>query len=211
MNLDNRHGAHGKAGSSDLIIGRFTYGFEFLTIREWGEGAALKIGSFCSIADNVTCFLGGNHQTDWGTTFPFGEIYLEEFGGADISGHTPTKGDICIGHDVWIGSGATIMSGITIGDGAIIAANAVVVKDVAPYSLVGGNPAKHLKYRCSEECRELLLKLCWWDLTIEQIRSIVPDLAAQPNAERLRSLVTRFRGAIPTISYEDQVFDRTVA
>jgi chloramphenicol O-acetyltransferase type B len=77
---------------------------------------------------------------------------------------------------VWIGSGATIMSGVTIGDGAIIAANSHVVKDVAPYSIVGGNPAKHIKFRFYEEQIILLLRMQWWNWDDEKIRSAVPAL-----------------------------------
>lgn len=103
-------------GKSPISIGRFTYGFKNITVRQWGEGASLKIGAFCSLADNIQIFLGGNHRTDWITTFPFGHIYLNELNVNPNLGHPSTKGDVVIGNDVWIGSGVTIMSGITIGD-----------------------------------------------------------------------------------------------
>jgi serine acetyltransferase len=86
-------------------------------------------------------------------------------------GHPSCKGDIIIGNDVWIGAKATIMSGITIGDGAIIAAGSVVVKDVEPYSMVGGNPAKHLKFRFTEKQIDSLLKISWWNWTEDRIKS----------------------------------------
>ena len=86
-------------------------------------------------------------------------------------GHPSCKGDITIGNDVWIGAKATIMSGITIGDGAIIAAGSVVVKDVEPYSMVGGNPAKHLKFRFTEKQIMSLLKISWWNWTEDRIKS----------------------------------------
>ena len=111
-------------GKSNISVGRFTYGFENLTIRQWNEGAALKIGAFCSLADKITIFLGGNHRTDWISTFPFGHIYQAELGGSRISGHPSTKGDVVVGNDVWIGSGVTIMSGLHIGDGSVLSANA---------------------------------------------------------------------------------------
>lgn len=81
----------------------------------------------------------------------------------------PQKGDIVIGNDVWIGYNATILAGVTIGDGAIIATNSTVIKDVKPYSIVGGNPAFEIKKRFSEETISKLLKLKWWDWDIEKI------------------------------------------
>ncbi|WP_304170139.1 CatB-related O-acetyltransferase [Phenylobacterium aquaticum] len=174
-----------------MRIGRFTYGVENVLVRQWGEGAGLEIGSFCSIASSITIFLGGNHRADWITTFPFGHIFQEELGGEGIVGHPATNGDVRIGHDVWIGHGVTIMSGVTIGDGAVIAANATVVKDVAPYQIVGGNPAKALKTRFSEEIIALLLELRWWTLPVETIREIAPELSTAPDAGRLRALIQR--------------------
>jgi len=106
-------------GKSPVSLCAFSYGEDHLTIRQWGEGAALRIGRFCSIADDVTVFLGGNHRTDWITTFPFGHVFAKELGGEGIVGNPATKGDVAIGHDVWIGSGARIMSGVQIGNGAV--------------------------------------------------------------------------------------------
>ncbi len=131
-------------GASKVSIGRFTYGDEGLLIRQWGEGARLQIGRFCSIANDVTILLGGNHRVDWITTYPFGHIHRRKLGGRGILGHPTTNGDIVIGDDVWIGSRATIMSGVTIGSGAVIATQSVVTKDIGPYVIVGGNPAKEI-------------------------------------------------------------------
>lgn len=77
---DNNQFRTGYIGNSQISIGRFTYGFNNIAIHQWGEGAALKIGSFCSIATNINVFLGGNHRTDWITTFPFGHIFQDEIG-----------------------------------------------------------------------------------------------------------------------------------
>jgi acetyltransferase-like isoleucine patch superfamily enzyme len=180
-------------GKSPVSIGRFTYGIEDMTVRQWGEGASLDIASFCSIAEKVQIFLGGNHRTDWITTFPFGHIFQSDLGGEDISGHPATNGSVLIGNDVWIGRGATIMSGITIGDGAVIAANSIIVKDVLPYSIVGGNPASHIKYRFTDEIIALLLKLKWWELQIEEIRNLSADLCATPNAQKLEEFIKTYR------------------
>jgi acetyltransferase-like isoleucine patch superfamily enzyme len=184
----------GVIGKSQISVGRFTYGFENLRIRQWNEGAALNIGAFCSLADNITVFLGGNHRTDWITTFPFGHIHQDELGGSDILGHPSTKGDLFIGNDVWIGSGVTIMSGLKIGDGAVLSANACVVKNVPPYHIVGGNPAKFLKQRFTEDIIELLLQLKWWDLPVETIKKICPMLSAKPEKDLLLELLATYHG-----------------
>jgi acetyltransferase-like isoleucine patch superfamily enzyme len=188
----NKVGVRDKVGKSNVSIGRFTYGIEHLTVREWGDGAALEIGSFCSIASSVKIFLGGNHRIDWMTTYPFGHLYLDELGGQGIKGHPATKGDVVIGHDVWIGHGATIMSGVTIGDGAVIAANAQVVKDVAPYEVVGGNPARHLKFRFTQDVRRALSSLQWWTLPEGAIREIAQTLSSEPSLAVVEDLLQRF-------------------
>jgi acetyltransferase-like isoleucine patch superfamily enzyme len=183
----------GFVGKSPIRVGRFTYGFENISIKEWGEGAALTIGSFCSIASSITIFLGGNHRLDWITTFPFGHIFQEELGGADIQGHPATKGDVIIGNDVWIGHGTSIMSGVSIGSGAVIAANSNVVKDVMPYEIVGGNPAKVIKNRFCKEITGLLLTLEWWSFPVEIIKQINKDLSAEPTIDALINLIKRYK------------------
>lgn len=180
-------------GNSRVEIGRFTYGYQHLNILQWGEGAGLSIGAFCSIADNITIFLGGNHRTDWITTFPFGHIYQDILGGGEIVGHPATNGNVCIGNDVWIGRGVTVMSGVNIGDGAVIATGSVVVKDVAPYQIVGGNPARPIKSRFDDEIIALLLRLQWWTLPVEDIKTIQATLCTQPTREMLMDLLQRFR------------------
>lgn len=162
---------------------RYSYGLDNIKVRSWGEGAKLKIGSFCSIADNIQIFLGGNHRTDWVTTYPFGHINQDSFPWHG-QGHPSTKGEVVIGNDVWIGSSSTIMSGVTIGDGAVIAANSTVIKDVPPYTIVGGNPAKILKYRFTEKQIEKLLKNPWWEKTDQEIQELIP-LLCSPNIDDL--------------------------
>ena len=133
-----------KISNSNVTIGRFSYGIKNITVSTWGEGANLKIGSFCSLASSINIFLGGNHRVDWAPTYPFGHIFVEDLGGTEIKGHPSTNGDVNIGHDVWIGQNVTIMSGINISSGAVIATNSTVVKDIDPYEIVGGNPSKIL-------------------------------------------------------------------
>ena len=179
---------NGKVGNSNIEIGRYTYGYENMSIKQWGEGASLKIGSFSSIADRLTVFLGGNHRVDWITTFPFGHIFQDELGGTEIVGHPKSNGEIIIGNDVWIASNVTIMSGIKIGDGAVIAANCMVVKDIAAYEIWGGNPAKKVKTRFSEEVINSLKQLKWWEWEVEIIKKLAPSLSQIPDAASIDKL-----------------------
>ena len=144
-----------------MITGKYTYGNP--DIRWASSGANLKCGKFCSIAGNVKIYLGGNHRTDWITTYPFGHTNTDIFNNFDGKGHPSTKGDVAIENDVWIGDNVTIMSGVKIGNGAVIANNSHVVKDVPAYALVGGNPAKLIKYRFSEIQIKKLLEIQWWN------------------------------------------------
>ncbi len=160
-------------------VGRHTYGHEQITVRHWGEPAKLRIGSFCAIADRIEVFLGGNHRTDWVTMYPF-PAFAEQWETArEISGHPSTNGDVTIGNDVWIGSNATIMSGVTVGDGAVIAANSCVTRDVAPYAIVGGNPARMLRHRFDADTVEQLLAIRWWDWSDERIAASVKLLCSE--------------------------------
>ncbi len=144
------------------------YHFDFL-------GDKLIIGKFCAIGSNVQFIMNGaNHRMDGISTFPF-----NIFGG-NWSVITPTleqlpfKGNTVIENDVWIGYKATIMPGVNIGNGAIIAAHSVVTKDVEPYSIVGGNPAKLIRKRFTEEQIKKLLDIAWWNWNIEKITSALP-------------------------------------
>lgn len=139
-------------------VGRGTYGEP--KVLHWGDEPSLRIGSFCSLAREVTILLDGNHRTDWITTFPFPK-YRESARG--IEGVIRTNSGVVIGNDVWIGYGATILPGVTIGDGAVVAARAVVTRDVPPYAIVGGVPARLLRHRFPEETVRLLLRIAWWD------------------------------------------------
>lgn len=151
-------------------IGDFTYGRPTL----YKGPSKLTIGKYCSIASGTMIFLGGNHRPDWITTYPL-NLLFEDFSITQAS----TKGDVYIGNDVWLGHDSVIMSGVTIGDGAVVAAKAVVTKNVEPYSIVAGNPAKHVKYRFNKEQREMLLELKWWDFNIKVIKQIYPMLMSE--------------------------------
>lgn len=152
---------------SQFNIGDFSYGNPKILFKD--SGANLKIGKYVSIADEVEIFLGGNHRVDWITTYPLGRIYKKL---GVIKGHPHTRGDVLIGNDVWIGRGATILSGVNVGDGAVIGARAVVTNNVEPYSIVAGNPAKHIRYRFNESDIEFLLKLKWWNKSNQYAQNI---------------------------------------
>lgn len=132
----------------------------------------LIIGKFCSIACGVKfLFNSSNHTMRSLSTYPF-PLFFDEWGldKADITDSWDNKGDIVIGNDVWIGYEAVIMAGVTIGDGAIIGTRAVVTKDVPPYTIMGGVPAKTIRNRFSNEVISSLLEIRWWDWPNERIR-----------------------------------------
>lgn len=140
----------------------------------------LKIGKFCSIACGAKfLFNSANHTMKSLSTYPF-PIFFEEWGldVRDITSAWDNKGDIVIGNDVWIGYEAVIMAGVTIGDGAIIGTRAVVTKDVPPYTIVGGVPAKEIRKRFSEEMIAHLLNAKWWDWPIERISQNIEAIKA---------------------------------
>ena len=137
----------------------------------------LIIGAFCSFADGATVLLGGEHNVDWVSTFPFCDF--EGFGGP-VAGHPKQTGDVVIGNDVWIAREALILAGTTIGDGAVIGARAVVSGTVAPYSIVTGNPGRRAGSRFPQPIVERLLKIRWWEWSRERIERAAPVLMA-PN------------------------------
>lgn len=161
-------------------FGLGTYGD--LSVFSWGEGASLAVGSYTSIAPGVKIFLGGEHRIDWVTTFPFNVLWESA---RHHKGHPKTKGDVLIGSDVWIGAAALISSGVTIGDGAVVGAGAVVTRDVAPYAVVAGNPARVVKFRFDEEVIERLLALRWWDWSAVQIERAMPEMLSSDIASFL--------------------------
>ena len=177
----------------NIIIGDYTYYDDFEQVENFEKnvkyhfdfvGDKLVIGKFCMIASDVKFIMNGaNHLSNALTAYPFA-IFGNGWENAMDGKLYPQKGDIVIGNDVWIGYNATIMAGVNIGDGAIIATNATVIKDVTPYSIVGGNPAKEIKKRFSDEKIEKLLTLKWWDWEIEKITSHIQDLT-DSNIEKL--------------------------
>ena len=165
----------------NIIVGDFSYiadsDFESHVTHhyEWNEDK-LIIGKFCQIAAGVEFVMNGaNHQMNAVTTFPFYTLEgwdMEPPAKTDL----PLKGDAIIGNDVWIGQNAVILPGVRIGDGAIIGANSVVGKNVDPYTIVVGNPAKEIRKRFDDELIELLLTFRWWDRELDEINALIPIL-----------------------------------
>lgn len=146
----------------------------------------LIIGRYCSIGSGAVFMMAGNqgHQHNWISSFPFFYQQNEHF--SEAKDGFERAGDTIVGNDVWIGSEAMIMSGVNIGDGAIIASRAVVTKHVEPYSIVAGNPAKHIRYRFNQQQREQLLAIQWWFWSDKQMKQAIPLLCS----ENVQALIT---------------------
>jgi acetyltransferase-like isoleucine patch superfamily enzyme len=155
-----------------FAVGDYTYGCPKIAYRRESK-AKLVIGSFCSFADDVEILLGVDHRSDWISTYPLGASAISRHANpAQFTG----KGDIVIGSDVWIGTGALILSGVSIGHGAVVGARAVVSRDVAPYSVVAGNPARVVRMRFTDDRIQALLSTRWWTFPADRIRSLLPLL-----------------------------------
>ena len=179
----------------NIIVGDFTYiadsEFESHVTHHYDwNGDKLIIGKFCQIAAGVEFVMNGaNHQMNAVSTFPF--YTLEGWNmNAPAMADMPLKGDTVIGNDVWIGQNAVILPGVCIGDGAIIGANSVVGSDVAPFTIVIGNPAKELRKRFDDELIELMLKFKWWEKSIEEIDGLIPVLTCS-DLEKVKAEIKR--------------------
>ncbi|GJE35578.1 CatB-related O-acetyltransferase [Methylobacterium oxalidis] len=155
-------------------IGAYSYGRPRVRFAE--SGRHLTIGRYCSIADNVVIMLGGGHRTDWVSTYPFAAMTGLWPGVEAPQDYHASKGDVVIGHDVWLGSGCLILSGVTIGHGAVVGARAVIARDVPPYAIVAGNPARVVRHRFDPETVAALLDCAWWDLPHARVAELVPLL-----------------------------------
>lgn len=140
----------------------------------------LIIGSFCSIGSGASFIMAGNqgHRHDWASSFPF--FYMqEEPAFAHAQDAFRPAGDTVIGRDVWIGSEAMFMPGVRVGHGAVIGSRSVVTRDVTPYAIVGGNPAKPIKARFDNASIAMLLEMQWWDWPMARIEEAMPMLCSQ--------------------------------
>lgn len=153
-----------------VTVGKYTYGA--IRVLNYGNGQQLKIGNFCSIAGETMFILNADHYVDTISTYPF----LVQMGLEGIAREGVSKGDIVVDDDVWIGYRSTILSGVHIGQGAVVAAGAVVAKDVPPYAIVGGVPAKVIKYRFPPEIIEELMRVDYSKLTEQDVASHTKEL-----------------------------------
>lgn len=165
-----------------VTLGRHSYG-GFIVLSGPGNTAVVRVGSFCSIGNRAAFSVGGNHRVDWVSTFPFRAAWGLEGAGED--GHPRPESDTEVGHDVWIGAEALILPGVTIGSGAVIGARAVVTRDVRPYAIVVGNPAREVRRRFDDEIVERLLALAWWDRPDEWIAQRIDMLCSDDVAALL--------------------------
>lgn len=150
-------------------IGRHSYGLAPRNLVRPTAAAPITVGAFCSIGPDVLIFGQADHRTDLPSSFPFRAKLLRP---AAENTDAVTRGGVAIGNDVWIGARAIILSGVTIGDGAVIGAGAVVPRDVPPYAVVAGNPARVLRFRFDDETIAALLALRWWDWPDERIAAL---------------------------------------
>ena len=161
-------------------FGQHTYGSpEVVVDRDAAhrpQGGRFVVGKFSSIAKGVVVLTGGEHHSEWVTTFPLAIFF--RLPTAYENGHPASRGDVVVGNDVWIGRDALLLSGVTIGDGAVVAARALVRRDVAPYEIVGGVPARRIGQRFDASEIAALLRICWWSW---------PDEKIIENAELLQS------------------------
>lgn len=174
-----------------MNLGKYSYAQTPIIITNKCDDTTYECGKFCSIARNLTICLGGNHHTDWVSTYPFGHRYTQIFNTFAGEKKGLTKGNVVIGNDVWIADNVTIMSGVHIGDGAVIANNSHVCKDVEPYTIVGGNPAKPIRKRFTEAQIEKLMEIKWWNWSDEDINKVAPALC-NPDIDGFIAIATAF-------------------
>jgi len=154
-------------------MGRHSY-FRPRVAGHWADTARVTTGAFCGIADDAVMMPGAQHPTEWVSMYGFRPRF--NLPGAYEDGLPASKGDIVIGNDVTIYWGAKVLSGVTIADGAVVGAYSVVAKDVRPYAIVAGNPAREIRRRFSDEQIEALLRIRWWEWPDEKILEAVPLL-----------------------------------
>lgn len=184
-NLHNKTIAYNMFDPASVKVGKGTYGSVMLfnDLRE----RVLVIGNYCSIAENIVFIMGHDHNLSCVSTYPFNAVAIGE-----CNSEATSKGDIIVSDDVWIGYGATILSGVHIGQGAVVAAGAVVTKDVPPYAVVGGVPAKVIKYRFEQPVIDYMLTLDYGSLTEDLIREHVDDLYTEIDGMELEEVKKLF-------------------
>ena len=169
-------------------IGRLSYGVPQIVNYLSHRVPYLEIGSFCSIAADAEIMFGGAHHIEFITCYPIG--FAKPFVGEQVRNDLldDRHAEVRIGHDVWLGRGVKILGGVSIGTGAIVAAHAVVTKDVPSYAIVGGNPARIIRYRFQPDEQVALLQSEWWTLPIETLARVQDYLCAPDVGEFLKAL-----------------------
>lgn len=173
---------------SDSTLGDYSY------ITEWGHVVGASIGKFASIANHVR-LNPGNHPT-WRACQHHAIYRAHDYGlGAPDEDFFAWRraAPVVIGHDVWIGHGATVTAGVTVGTGAVIGAGAVVTRDVAPYAIVGGVPARPIRARCTAAQADALMAIAWWHWSHEAMRAALPDFRALS----IDGFIAKYKGAAP--------------
>jgi len=168
-----------------LVMGNMSY-YAPNVVKYTGDTGRVIIGNFASVAPDADFYVGGLHRTEW--VSQYGLRAMLGLPGAGEDGFTHGRGDIVVGSDTWVTNGCTVMSGVTIGDGAVVGTKAVVAKDVRPYAIVVGNPAREIRRRFSDEQVEALLRITWWDWPTEQVKEHIA-LIASPDVD---AFIARF-------------------
>jgi len=173
---------------SNYQEGKYTYNIGYKVYDHNHRGNKVIIGNFCSISHNCIYLLDHNHTVDTVSTFPF---FGRSAGKLKSNTFIPStnRGNITIENDVWIGLNCTIMGGVTIGNGSVVGAGSVVTKDVPPYSIVGGNPAKHINYRFDDDIIKELLDIQWWNWNDDTITNMMPYI----NSKDIRGFIDKCR------------------
>jgi acetyltransferase-like isoleucine patch superfamily enzyme len=180
---------------SRLVLGRGSYACDPDIVVDLGDpDHKVTVGNYTSIAEDVTFLVGGEHHPEWVSTFPFRIVY--GLPGKCQDGQPSSRGPIALGHDVWLGRGVTVLSGVTIGNGAVVGARSLVVKDVEPYTIVGGVPARVIRRRFEDHHIEALLAIRWWDWPEEEIVNIV-DILCSDDVDALLAYAEKRIHSVP--------------
>ena len=168
-----------------LVMGTMSY-YAPNVVKYEGDTGRVIIGNFASVAPDADFYVGGLHRTEW--VSQYGLRAMLDLPGAHEDGFTHGRGDIVVGSDTWVTNGCTVMSGVTIGDGAVVGTKAVVAKDVRPYAIVVGNPAREIRRRFSDEQVDALLRIKWWDWPTETVKQHI-ELICSPHID---AFIARF-------------------
>jgi acetyltransferase-like isoleucine patch superfamily enzyme len=176
-----------------LVMGNMSY-YAPNVVKYQGDTGRVIIGNFASVAPDADFYVGGLHRTEW--VSQYGLRVMLDLPGAHEDGFTHGRGDIVVGSDTWVTNGCTIMSGVTIGDGAVVGTKAVVARDVRPYAIVVGNPAREIRRRFSDEQIEALLRIRWWDWPTDKVKQHA-ELICSPDVDAFIARFDPAAGAAP--------------